>query len=389
MRLRRGTTGLTAAALCALFLGTACTAGDLAELEPNGEFVEDDDDLHPGDNEDPNGDTTEEGKPLIYSGKYELVSLVDLAGAGIFGEYISTTLVELSMFHEQPAGTILRLMALNNVPYYTQVWMVLPGFIKDPIAGWLDDLIVDHVFGNVKAIDEAVQIVDDIASVSRNVELRTVMTLRPPGAAVGQMRGEHIMTGLGFKLWSWNAEVPLPREFGQLAQLEVRAGLTPREFGTEKGADLSISKQHFAIPYGKMLMEALKQAVFMPAGATDLGSYLNKIFNCTSIGNSLGDMCILGACVDDLVSSEDMANVCRGGLSTLGFVVETAVRSLKFDLVDLNDGKCQMRDIGYADMVGDGKMDAITEGEWNMTIKVGGKSKIVKSPFDGKRIGDL
>jgi hypothetical protein len=138
-----------------------------------------------------------------------------------------------------------------------------------------------------------------------------------------------------------------------------------------------------------MLMDALKQAVFMPAGAADLGGYLNKIFNCNSIGSAIGNICVLGGCVDDLVSTGDIQNFCRSGFSTLGFVVETAVRSLKFDLVDLTNGSCKMYDVGYADTKGDGKMDAITDGEWDMAIKVGGVNKTVKSPFDGKRIGDF
>src|SRR5262249_42229788 len=143
--------------------------------------------------------------PLVYSGKYELTSIVDLAGAGVFGDTISGTLVQLSQFHEHPAATILNLLALYQVPYYTHVWNVLPGFIKDALTGWLDNLIVQQVFSNVPAIDKAAQIVDDIASVSRNVELVTDMTLGKPGLG-NVMKGEHIMVGLGFKLWTWHAD---------------------------------------------------------------------------------------------------------------------------------------------------------------------------------------
>ena len=388
MRPRRRSFDLIVLGLCAVMAAGACNSGELAQLKPNGDFVPDDDDLNPS-NEDPGGDTTTTGKPLVYSGRYELTSLVDLAGSGIFGEVISGTLVELSQFHEKPAGTILRLLALYEVPYYTQVWMVIPGFLRDAIAGWLDDLIVAQVFANVAAIDKAFQIVDDIASVSRNVEFHTVMVLKPPsGAATNTLKGSHLMQGLGFKLWTWHADLAIPSDFAQIAGLEVRAGLEPMEFGTEKGAKVNFSKQNFAIPYGRMLMDALKEAVFKPAGATDLGGYLNKLINCPSVAHSLGNMCILGACVKDVISESSMSNVCSTGLSTIGFIVETAVRSLKFDLVNLNNGICEFHDIGYADTTGDGKMDAVTDGEWDMSIKVSGKTKIVKAPFDGKRIGD-
>jgi hypothetical protein len=375
--------------LAAVILGSACTQGEIGAVKPNGDFVSDDDDLHGGDAGVGGGPGSPDATPapLVYSGKYELTSIVDLAGANVFGDTISGTLVQLSQFHEHPAATILNLLALYNVPYYTQVWTVLPGFIKDAISGWLDDLIVKQVFGNVPAIDKAAQIVDDIASVSRNVELVTDMTLKPPGLG-NVMRGEHIMVGLGFKLWTWHANIAIPQDFGQIAQLEVKATMTPKDFPDGHGATLAISKQNFAIPYGRMIMDALAEAVFKPAGATDLGSYLNKIFDCHAIAHALGDMCILGACVSDLVSDDSMENVCKSGLSTLGFVVETAVRSLKFDLVDLTNGKCEMHDKGYADTKGDGKMDAITDGNWDLVVHLNGVSKTVPAPFDGKRIGD-
>jgi hypothetical protein len=374
----------------ALLLG-ACSSGEIGVLEP--EVVDPgyplaDDDLRPGGDQDDGGTGTNDNKkPLIYSGKYELTSIVDLAGAGIFGEVISTTLVQLSQFHEKPAETILTLMALYEVPYYTQVWNVVPGFLKSLITSELDKLIVEHVFGNVKAIDEAVKVVDDIASVSRNVELMTLLTLRGP-SETWQMRGDHTMTGLGFKLWTWHAAIPIPQDFGQLTQLDVRAMLTPKDFPDGKGAILDLSRQNFAIPYGRMLMDALKEAVFKPAGAQNLAGYLNKIFNCQSIANALGNACVLSACFKDLVSISDINNFCTSGFTILGTVVEAAVRSLKFDLVDLQNGECVMYDVGYADTVGDGKMDAISDGKWDMAIKAAGKTKTVRSPFEGRRIAD-
>jgi hypothetical protein len=380
--------------VAAVFVVGACSTGEIGALPSNGDYTPadptvQDDDLHPGGDQDDDGTgKNENGKPLIFAGKYELTSIIDLAGAGIFGETISTTLIQLSLFHEHPATTILTLMATYNVPYYTQVWNVIPGFLKSLVTNELDKLIVEHLFGNVPAIDKAAQVVDDIASVSRNVELITHLTLQGPNIAWA-MRGTHTMQGLGFKLWTWHATIPIPMDFAQLTQLEVRALLTPKDFPTEgKGGILDLGKQNFAIPYGRMLMDALKEAVFKPAGAQTLGAYLLTIFDCNSIADGLGNACVLGACLKDVVAISDIDNFCRSGFSTLGLVVETAVRSLKFDLVDLNNGECVMYDKGYADTVGDGKMDAISDGSWDMAITVDGKNKTVKSPFDGKRIGD-
>jgi hypothetical protein len=213
------------------------------------------------------------------------------------------------------------------------------------------------------------------------------MTLQGPNTA-WQMRGDHVMSGLGFKLWTWHATIPIPTDFSQITQLQVRAMLTPRDYPDGKGGILDLSRQNFAIPYGRMLMDALKQAVFIPAGAQTLASYLNKVFNCPSIASSLGNVCVLGACFKDLVSISDIDGFCQSGFTILGTVVETAVRSLKFDLVDLQNGECVMYDKGYADTVGDGKMDAISDGQWDMAITVDGRNKLLRSPFEGKRVAD-
>jgi hypothetical protein len=374
--------------------GTACSSTELAAI----------DDQHGGDDglpKNPGGAGADGGvattggdpagpKPLIYSGRYELTSIVDLAGAGAFGTTISTTLVQLSLFHDHPAATILNLMALYDVPYFSEVWNVLPGFIKDKVTDLLDQLIVDALFDNIPAVDHAAELITDIGAASRNVELVTEMTLTGPTGGGALMRGSHLMKGLGFHLWGAHASIPVPSAFQQITQLDVRASLTtipnPEPYGPS--AHLGISKQNFAIPYGNMIMDAVRDLVFRPDGAEDLGSWLNVLINCRSIGSALGNLCVLGGCVKDLVSVSDLTGFCQGGLSTVGLVAETAVRSLTIELADLSNGACDMYDKGYDDAKGDGKMSALSNGNWDMLIKIGGVAKTVKSPFDGKRIAD-
>src|SRR5262249_22989704 len=239
-------------------------------------------------------------------------------------------------FHDNPAGTILELMALYDVPIYTQIWNILPGFIKDQLESWIDDYLFAALFDAIPALDEAVQVLDDVASVSRNVQLVTVMNLRGPfGADKNLLRGDHKISGLGFSLWNYHALISLPAAISNIITLDVRAQISTD--GVTNGASfkMSFNNQDFAIPYGDMLMDVLKQFVFQPAGATDLASYLNVLINCQSVASWLGNKCILGLCVSDVVSVSDMASFCTGGLNTLGLIVETAVRSLKLDLIDL------------------------------------------------------
>lgn len=389
-------TGVLSLALLLAVGTTGCSSGELGPIgDPSGGGGGDDG-LPPG---GPTGTTPDGGTvvgstgpdagtlKLVYSGRYELTSIVDLAGAGAFGDTISTTLVQLSEFHDHPAATILNLMALYDVPYFSEVWDVLPGFLKDKVTDLLDELIVDAVFDNVPVIDQAAQFIADIGEASRNVELVTDLVLTEPTGV--QMRGSHTMKSLGFSLFGLHATIPVPTAFQQITQLEVRGALdTTVARAGGPSAHLTLSRQNFAIPYGDMIMDAFKELVFEPAGVEDLGSWLNHIIDCGSIAHDLGNICILGACVSDLVSISTMDGFCTGGLGILGTVVETAVRSLKIDLADLNNGACDMYDKGYADTKGDGKMDALSNGNWDMTITLSGQAKTVKSPFDGKRIAD-
>ena len=147
---RRLTTLLLLALLGA---GGGCATTDLGPV-PGPDGFDDGDDVHrlPDDASVGNPDDPEHPDGLLVAGRYELVSIVDLAGANAFGDTISGTLVQLSMFHDNPAGTVLELMALYQVPYYTQIWGILPGFIKNALEGWINDILFDTLFDAIPAI---------------------------------------------------------------------------------------------------------------------------------------------------------------------------------------------------------------------------------------------
>jgi hypothetical protein len=381
---------LTTLFLLALLAG-GCATTDLGPVPGSDGHQDDGDDVHPlpDDAGVGNPDDPEHPGGLLVAGRYELVSIVDLAGANAFGDTISGTLVQLSMFHDNPAGTVLELMAIYQVPYYTQIWGILPGFIKNALEGWINDILFDTLFEAIPALDQAVQVVDDVASVSRNVQMTTEMTLRGPfGTKLNLLRGEHKMKGLGFTLWSYHAYIPLPGQLSDVISLDVRGELDKDNLPKDSAFRLAFNKQDFNIPYGDMIMDAIAVLVFMPVGAADLGSYLNVLINCPSVASWLGNRCIFGACLKDLVSIEDISGFCHDGLGIVGFVVETAVRSLKLDLIDLENGKCVLYDKGYGDTEGDGKIDAIADGQWETTIRISSTSKKVMAPFEGRRIAD-
>jgi hypothetical protein len=47
-----------------------------------------------------------------------------------------------------------------------------------------------------------------------------------------------------------------------------------------------------------------------------------------------------------------------------------------------------MYDVGYDDIVGDRKIDALANGVWTTQVTVGGKNFEIRSDWEGRRIAD-
>src|SRR5262249_31901538 len=177
----------------------------------------------------------------------------------------------------------------------------------------------------------------------------TEMTLKGPfGVDKTLLRGDHHMKALGFTLWSYHARIDFPQALSDVIGLDVRAQLSTDALPPGAAFKVPFARQDFNIPSGAMIMDAIAKLVFMTKAATDLASFLNVLINCGDVANWLGNRCVLGLCVKDIVSTGSIKDFCTGGLNTLGFVVETAVRSLKLDLIRAHKGHCTLHDKGSA-----------------------------------------
>jgi hypothetical protein len=372
--------------VCAMLTGACGGTGEITDADAPGDLRGQDD--YDSDLDTPIDPETGLPKDFIFSGVYEVTSNVDLAASGVFGQTVSSTLILLSNFHEDPAGAILELLAIYGVPVYSQVWAFVPGFLKDEIKKLLNEYVFETLFENVPIIDEIAMAIDEIASVSRNVEVVTHMKIIGGLRGSGNFASRQVITGIQFNLWGEQAVLPVPEELGNITKADTNAVLARLADPGGPQGRLTFGFQHFAIRYGDMIMDAVKKLVFEPKGAIDLSTYLMKLVNCTSVAESIGGVCVLGACIDDAISVASIDTFCRTGLILLGGTVEQSIRALEFPLMDFRDGTCDMYDVGYDDIVGDRKIDALANGVWTTQVTVGGKNFEIRSDWEGRRIAD-
>jgi hypothetical protein len=119
---------------------------------------------------------------------------------------------------------------------------------------------------------------------------------------------------------------------------------------------------------------------------SSLGELLALVIDCDGVADWIGDRCVFGICVDDFVDTGDLGALCSDGLGLIGFLVEESIRGLRFDLVDLDGGRCEMYDVGYDDASGDFVIDALAGGEWDLSVSTFGQSYVIENSFEGRRI---
>ena len=310
-------------------------------------------------------------RAIAAEGRYRLVSVVDLAGAQTLGSSISDVLVELSEFRDHPTPVLVKFIP-NGM--FQDAWKATPQPVKNLITRAIDKIIVKVIFDNISAVDWVAERVGDVGKVSRGMALESELVLTSSGGG-SVLTGSHVLQRVGLSLWGKTVWLPLPSSFQQLTQLDVHAAVVlPGEGHGANRAVLSLGRQRFAIPYGELVHDAIAERVFAPAGAGDLGGWLNHIVDCGAIPRSLPH--VINRQLPSLQAD------CIAALNAFGALVEHKIRALQIDLVDLRAGTCD------AEISDDGEITALSNGSWDTGVQVHGEDSEVKAPFLGQRIAD-
>src|SRR5262249_12129720 len=115
--------------------------------------------------------------------------------------------------------------------------------------------------------------------------------------------------------------------------------VTPKANAPIADADLTIDASTVSLPIGELLLDAAGPLIFSQFGATNLSGALQAVVPCDSIGQDVSDG------LDNVISASEVSQLCNGALGLIAGVVESKVKSISFDGIQVHDGKAVLFDV--------------------------------------------
>ncbi len=304
--------------------------------------------------------------PLALQGSYDLDSKFDVA-SGLpngLGDAVNT-IIDMTDGPNDPATYLLDILEDElSSPFDDIVRGARPGldaFVNDEIKTRSPNLINDLI-----------AISNNLGEVSRNFGTDSVVAVL--GSSVeGNMSATHTMTGFNFRIDG------LDYGFTN-ADLGVDDVTIENIVVSMANGKVSIGAHNMPIQYGGFLAMALEEVIvpLIDPAADGLGSLLNNLIPCDSVGAALSDFLPLG-------SAGFYEGVC---IQAVAVGADLAIDAL----IDIDDSKQVVLQIsGEArvnDTTGDRNVDKLTQGKWDGAIEYVGESGALEpnvNTFSGTR----
>jgi hypothetical protein len=147
-------------------------------------------------------------------------------------------------------------------------------------------------------------------------------------------------------------------------------------------ADLTIDPSTVSLPVGELLLDAAGPLLFSQFGATNLAGALQAVVPCDTIGQDVSDG------LGNVISANEVSQLCNGALGLIAGVVESKVKAISFDGIQVHDGKAVLFDVTPQKPTVDHQSDQLGNGTWTWKITIAGGSVDVPSTLAGNRIAD-
>ncbi len=143
-----------------------------------------------------------------------------------------------------------------------------------------------------------------------------------------------------------------------------------------EGGALGFGEQHFGLNYGEYAWQGLEHVSTTVFGQ-GIRASLGKAIDCTALANTIGDKCVLGACVGH---KPELRAICNGGLDALVDFSHDRFAAMRLEAFHLATGTARL-----VDDDGDGYGDQITDGVWQAELNIGLGLRHAPATFAGVR----
>jgi hypothetical protein len=255
---------------------------------------------------------------------------------------VTSIVVTLRAFSQQPAHTLIGVAKTANDPAVAQLYSALSSSLASQLEGWIDTELNKVMLSGKPLRQVAGEVAGFTETALTKFGLDSTLTFTPT-------KTTHLLTGLAFRLGGYEIVVPV----GGLAadSLTQHPALT---IGT--GGTMTLGDQKFGLGFGDHAWHGINLASKSAFG-TDVTTAIEDTLDCGALAQTIAAKCYGGSCVGhpDLLDA-----ICERSLDMI--VTELAARVVAFDLDELRyvSGTAHMIDDNY-----DGLADRIENGVWD------------------------
>jgi hypothetical protein len=305
--------------------------------------------------------------PLNPVGTYDVTSHWDFTEAVAESGAVGETIVRILNLFENPGQAIYD--EIINL-----VESLVGGIISGAIDTFLDLTGLDEDFQNMindfiadnEALSKIFQAGSDLRDVIANLEVHSELTIGKLSSNY-EFRGSDNWLGLTL-YWRWDCDENSPPDCGAIPLVIDDQGeigdlgvLSSEWTGRIVAYDqLQIDTHTMSLRYGRLIIYVLND-IILPELTNGNAHSLSEAFaywiGCDSLAMSItgsdGEICALGACVED----DQIENFCTSAVSTLFGFADLLVRGLEFDIGLRLGGEGTLVEIDS-----DGRVDRIEDG---------------------------
>lgn len=265
---------------------------------------------------------------------------------------------------------------------------IAPAFVCDAIdlvAGFtgIKQEIANAITNAILGTNIGCQIVHagcDVRDTVRNLELFSTLYMSKLGDNFGVF-GSTTFTGLALQFGDQRIEIA-----DDLLQNELQLLAGDWEGSVIGYNRLMIGSHVMDLRYGQLIVYIINNVV-LPAltngQANSFNDALAYWFDCAGIGQSLGNICILGQCIGQSTAE----GICRGALGFLGGLLGFGQA-----LVSLENVPSALQLSGEVTMVeatGDFQVDLLEAGIWAGTLNINGTSSPIEASWSGCNVASM